>query len=351
VDIRKPHDALFRFAFEDERSAAILLRGLLERDPRTRLLAGVIDWSRLKRIDRPFSDAADQPFAVDLWYAAPIGDDVVALHVIVEHKSVPDAMVAWQVTRYTVRSVDSLHRAQGRPPKLPLVVPLVIYHGEEPWTAARDVRDLFAVPSVLRADVQACLREMLPGLRYGLHDLSTLADAGLAVDRLGLVAGLAVHFLCRMRNLTAEQLPAALLGVRDLLVAVQDAPQGRLLLGMLFSYLRATAKADVAVVYAAVRETLPPTTGDAMLNRLEREFEAVRIQCLEEGMARGRDEGRAEGRAAGQRDTLLRILRKRFGALSDATMAKLASASVAQLDVWLDRVLDATTVDEVLGDA
>jgi hypothetical protein len=78
VDIRKPHDALFRFAFEDERSAAILLRGLLERDPRTRLLAGVIDWSRLKRIDRPFSDAADQPFAVDLWYAAPIGDDVVA---------------------------------------------------------------------------------------------------------------------------------------------------------------------------------------------------------------------------------------------------------------------------------
>jgi flagellar biosynthesis/type III secretory pathway protein FliH len=88
-----------------------------------------------------------------------------------------------------------------------------------------------------------------------------------------------------------------------------------------------------------------------MLNRLEREFEAVRIQCLEEGMARGRDEGRAEGRAAGQRDTLLRILRKRFGALSDATMAKLASASVAQLDVWLDRVLDATTVDEVLGDA
>jgi predicted transposase YdaD len=120
---------------------------------------------------------------------------------------------------------------------------------------------------------------------------------------------------------------------------------------MLFSYLRATAKADVAVVYAAVRETLPPTTGDAMLNRLEREFEAVRIQCLEEGMARGRDEGRAEGRAAGQRDTLLRILRKRFGALSDATMAKLASASVAQLDVWLDRVLDATTVDEVLGDA
>jgi competence protein ComEA len=37
--------------------------------------------------------------------------------------------------------------------------------------------------------------------------------------------------------------------------------------------------------------------------------------------------------------------------IGDATMAKLASASVAQLDVWLDRVLDATTVDEVLGDA
>jgi hypothetical protein len=68
-------------------------------------------------------------------------------------------------------------------------------------------------------------------------------------------------------------------------------------------------------------------------------------------MARGRDEGQAAGRADGQRDVLRRQLQKRFGALSDATMAKLASASIAQLDVWLDRVLDATTVDEVLGDA
>lgn len=340
VDIRKPHDALFRFAFEDEREARALLRQMLRSDPASRAIAEHVDWSRLKRMQDGFADAADRPFATDLWFSAPLGDGYVLLHVILEHKSSPDALSAWQVTRYTVRSIDRLHQEAGRPQRLPLVLPIVVYHGDEPWTAARDVRDLFAIPSDLSPEAQAALRSRMPSCTYDLQDLGAIAAAMGDDARASLVARLAIHFLCHMRNLTAEQLPGALLQVRDLLVAVQGLPRGRLLLGMLFSYLRATAKADVAAVHAAVRGSLPPTTSDAMLNPLERAFEEATNRGLAEGLAKGLGDG--------QRAMLRRLLQKRFGPLPQSFIHVIEVASKADLDAWCDRILDAATLDEVI---
>lgn len=54
---------------------------------------------------------------------------------------------------------------------------------------------------------------------------------------------------------------------------------------------------------------------------------------------------RAEGRVA----ALLRLLRKRFGPLPIDLEKRLAAASSEQLDLYLDRVLDAGSLDEVLA--
>ena len=357
VDLRKPHDALFRFAFDDDREAAILLRAMLMRTAGGRALARRIDWSRLKRMQDGFRDAADRPHATDFWFSAPLGAEVVLLHVILEHKSRPDALTAWQVTRYSVRTIDSVHQHAGQPPKLPLVVPIVVYHGDEPWTVARDVRDLFAVPTDLSADAKKALRRMLPSCRYQLHDLSEVARSLGEGQRLGLVAGLSVHFLCHMRKLTAAELAAALSEVRDLLVAVQEVPRGRLLLGMLFCYLRATARADVEEIHAAVRQTLPPKVGDEMLNPLERAFEEATNRGFAEGSAKGMHHGMQQGMQQGlqqglhigQRAMLRSLLQARFGPLSESDLVRLDTASVTQLEAWAIRSLDAATIDEVLG--
>lgn len=55
---------------------------------------------------------------------------------------------------------------------------------------------------------------------------------------------------------------------------------------------------------------------------------------------------RAEGRVA----ALLRLLRKRFGPLPVELEKRLAATSSDQLDRYLDRVLDAGSLDEVLAD-
>lgn len=61
-----------------------------------------------------------------------------------------------------------------------------------------------------------------------------------------------------------------------------------------------------------------------------------------------RSEGRNEGRKEGLEEGLLKLLRARFGDVPEAAVARIQAASIAQLDAWLDRILTAATLDDVL---
>ena len=65
---------------------------------------------------------------------------------------------------------------------------------------------------------------------------------------------------------------------------------------------------------------------------------------------RGRIEGKLEGRLEGEATLLTRQLVKRFGSLSDETRARLAQATVGQLELWADRVLDASSLAAVFDE-
>lgn len=61
------------------------------------------------------------------------------------------------------------------------------------------------------------------------------------------------------------------------------------------------------------------------------------------------EQGRHEGVLRGRREVLVRLLRVRFGELSDSVIALVNGADVAKLDVWVERVLSAPTLADVLG--
>lgn len=69
-----------------------------------------------------------------------------------------------------------------------------------------------------------------------------------------------------------------------------------------------------------------------------------------EGKAEGRAEGRAEGKLEGRRAILRRQLTRKFGDLPADALEQLERASEAQLDAWAERILDASSLDDVLRD-
>ncbi len=76
------------------------------------------------------------------------------------------------------------------------------------------------------------------------------------------------------------------------------------------------------------------------------------VSPLSEGIREeGREEGRAEGRAQGKAEVILRLLDSRGVPLSEADRERIASCTdLTLLDCWLDRVMTATTADEVFAE-
>ncbi|MEN9984555.1 MAG: hypothetical protein RI925_57, partial [Pseudomonadota bacterium] len=71
---------------------------------------------------------------------------------------------------------------------------------------------------------------------------------------------------------------------------------------------------------------------------------------MQQGMQKGVQQGIQQGMQQGEALLLQRLLTRRFGALSATQLASIAAATPAQLETWGDRVLDATSLDEVFGE-
>ena len=127
---------------------------------------------------------AVKPDSLDKVPAAYVGDDFRARHgdtvwrvrgadadgggtcmlVLLEFQSSSDATMALRVSEYTAMLYRDLLRAKAvEAGKLPPVLPVVLYNGESPWSAARDVRELFATPGPGLAAYQ-------PAHKYALLD-------------------------------------------------------------------------------------------------------------------------------------------------------------------------------------
>ena len=71
------------------------------------------------------SQHSDLLFSMDLKSGSP-----ALVYILFEHKSYPDAMVAFQLLRYVIAIWQRYLTDGGRKP-LPLIIPMVVYHGAE----------------------------------------------------------------------------------------------------------------------------------------------------------------------------------------------------------------------------
>jgi len=66
---------------------------------------------------------------------------------------------------------------------------------------------------------------------------------------------------------------------------------------------------------------------------------------IEQGVRKGMQQGMQQGEAS----TLLRLMQRKFGRLPDPVCARIESADHATLSVWLDRILDAEQIEDVMS--
>ncbi|MBK1652880.1 DUF4351 domain-containing protein [Halorhodospira halochloris] len=71
----------------------------------------------------------------------------------------------------------------------------------------------------------------------------------------------------------------------------------------------------------------------------------------QEGRQEGLQEGRQEGRQEHAAETLLRLIERKFGPTTkEASRARVEHAEFEELEMWLDRILDAERIEDVFAD-
>ena len=312
-----PHDIWFHFTHRHPRHAAAWLRSCL---PAALVLA--IDWSTLRLCAEKVHGLALRLGVTDLVYEVRLRLTKARMFLVIEHRSHQDPGLHDTLVRYSVHLAHGPRRRRSSPPTP--VIAVVLYHG----TGALDLRPQHPKRIARRDPATARLLESLqPRLQCIGDELTALTEAQiLARDLTPLVTlnQLSLRFLPKAN---AAQTLAAIDRWGPLLraVDVDDGPPiGREAIAKFAWYVSHVTKTPAEDLDMTIQRHLPRTKGlpGSTAEKLYREG------CIK---------------------ILLRQLNRRFGPLPADIEPRLLAATPTKLDRWIDRVLDATTLDAVFA--
>ena len=243
------------------------------------------------------------------------------LYLLIEFQSSVDQYMALRMMVYGGLLYQDLVKrgevlADGR---LPPVLPIVLYNGSQRWSAVTDVFEL--IPPV-----PGLVEQFKPRLKYLLIDENAWTDSELA----------------SLKNLVAAvfriEHPASPEAIGDLIALLDEWLVGRPGLRRMFAvWIRAT------LMRKGEYRILLPEIDDLQ------ELKVMLTERLEEWAhgyeARGEERGEQKGEAI----ALQRLLTRRFGALPPDLASRIAAASREEIETWLDRVLDARSLEDVFA--
>jgi predicted transposase/invertase (TIGR01784 family) len=140
--IRNPHDQFFRESMKDPRIAQEFLKTHLPDDLRT-----LVNFNVLELQPRSQSNAVRRESIVDVLFKTKIDGKEAYLYLLLEHQSTPDPLMSFRVLQYTVNAIHE-HLRHHKTTKIPLIYPLVVYHGR-PYQFITNINELVDAPKEL----------------------------------------------------------------------------------------------------------------------------------------------------------------------------------------------------------
>src|SRR5690349_11663124 len=156
-----PHDLFARFTFGHPERAAAELRAALPPH-----VVSEVDWSSLRREPGSVVDPELRETESDLLFTARLREGrPLLLYVLLEHQSSVDRWMALRMLRYVVRQVEHWREKHPEHTVLPVIIPLVMYHGPDgAWLAPRRVEELFDLPG--EGEQREQWRALVPRFEY-----------------------------------------------------------------------------------------------------------------------------------------------------------------------------------------
>ncbi len=308
------HDKFFRETFAEPSMMAEFLRHYLPPE-----FTAVLDWQRLEVSKDTFVDEELSAHFSDLLCQIGLkSGKAVFVYILIEHKSSPAPWVALQLLRYMLKIWAQKPLRRGT--HLPVIFPLVFYHGKQRWNVARHFNALFD-PQVLER-----VNKFVPDFEYFLCDLSLHSATTIQGDNSLRAA------LLTLRSVFDDSSIEWLVRLAKLLAA--DETKWQQLMATV-NYLAKAGKVEEKDMEQALKEA-------RVSKRKVAEFKRT---FLDDWFDQGREKGQTEALL----DVVTELLKHRLGPLNATWQNRLKRLNPKQLKQLSVALLEFTSPRDFLA--
>ncbi|MCH2558151.1 MAG: Rpn family recombination-promoting nuclease/putative transposase [Alcanivorax sp.] len=321
------HDTSYKLLFAHDRMVRDLLIGFLPAE-----WVASLNLESLQKLNGSYVTEDLRGRHGDAVWRLRWGDDWLYVYLLLEFQSSVDRFMALRILVYTgLLHQDLIRQGElGVGRRLPPVLPIVLYNGERRWRAPTRLRPLIHVPP-------AGLESFQPDQSFLLIDEGAYqSDPPAPLDNL-------VAALFRLEHHRSSGEVATVL--ERLVKWLSDPEQAPLRRDYLIWLRRRLPRWFPGEVFPEFRDL--QEVYEMIDNRFAEWKEQQRREGVLQGVAQGREQGLEQGRAVEARRLLGRLLARRFGPVSDHIQARLEAADTDQLELWIERLLDVNTLDDV----
>jgi predicted transposase/invertase (TIGR01784 family) len=154
------HDKTFKELFGQKEIAKDVLQTNLPKE-----ILKNLNLELMEKLDSTFISRNLRESFSDVVYGIR-GNNKIYIAFLFEHKSYRDKFTLFQVARYIIELWTKVIKANKK--ELPIVIPIVIYHGQEKWNLETDIRKL--IPDF--ETLPQYIKELLPVMKYVLINIS-----------------------------------------------------------------------------------------------------------------------------------------------------------------------------------
>ena len=301
--LNQPHDKYFRSTFGEIDFAKDFLANYLPEE-----LVEMIDMNTLASQPTSYISKELKEQFTDLLFRVDVNKKEAYVYFLFEHKSYRDRMVIFQVLKYMIAVWEA--KIQGDLDKrrndkiidngdieIPLVIPLVVYHDKYRWNVKRTLGEM--IPNY--GDLPDSIKKYVPDFEYMLSDLSSKED-----DRVALAEdhAIVIRTLNQARYASKDEILDIFTEAITVFTNNKDEDMVDYYIIESMTYIL-TVRDDISTEELfELAGQISEKGGELVMTAAEK----LKKEGIQEGIELGKEEGKVDG----TRESIQRVLLRRF---------------------------------------
>ncbi|OQY08604.1 MAG: hypothetical protein B6I28_04670 [Fusobacteriia bacterium 4572_132] len=273
--ISNPHDKYVKETLSKKENAVDFLKNYLPNE-----ILEIVNLDKLEIEKDSYVTEELQEYFTDLLYKVNIHKKESYIYFLFEHKSYPEKLIGIQLLEYLLQCWKAKIKQKE---KLPIILPIVIYHGKPKWNIGMKFSDILEIEDER-------LKKYIPDFEYILYDLTKYRDENiLGTENLKIMMQL-------LKYIYSDELLKKLPNILKLLL--KDGKIDVNTLKTITIYLLSTTEIKLEDFIKLIEENVSKKGGEFSMSTLQRMMNESMEEGIQQGMERGIERGRREERKA-----------------------------------------------------